>query len=103
MLAEGGPDCRRGLRVHVFGMTLTQRSQCGQGGQLEPVPKPAVTQRGGEEEGGGREEGGRGREEEGRGREEGERGREGGLQLSDMWGQGQIQPWLPHTGPHQLK
>ena len=89
MLAEGGPDCRRGLRVHVFGMTLTQRSQCGQGGQLEPVPKPAVTQRGGEEEGGGREEGGR--------------GREGGLQLSDIWGQGQIQPWLPHTGPHQLK
>ena len=27
-LAEGGADCRRGLRVQHQGMTLTKRSEC---------------------------------------------------------------------------
>ena len=27
-LAEGGTNCKRGLRVHLFGMKLTKRSEC---------------------------------------------------------------------------
>jgi len=29
LLAEGGPNCRRGLRVDMFGMELSKRGSCG--------------------------------------------------------------------------